>query len=143
MADLREVLTGIYETRGELHPQTVVDEARPDDHPLHSRFEWDNEVAGEAYRRVQASELIRSVRLVYAESPTGETKSVRAFSSLHATVDPERRGYAPTVELVENPLTKEILLRHLAREINHLQAKYGHLTEFADTITNTIKKKGA
>lgn len=59
MADLRSALTDIYRARGELTPQLVVDEARPKDAPLHDRFEWDNKVAGEAYRRVQAQQLIR------------------------------------------------------------------------------------
>lgn len=130
MSDLRSQLTSIYQARGELTPQTVVNEARPDDHPLHHRFEWDDAVAGEAYRRVQASELIRSVKVVFNETPAGERKSIRAFSSLSEVDDPERRGYAPTEELVENDLTRAILLRNLEREINSLKRKYGHLQEF-------------
>lgn len=127
---LREQLSGIYQARGELTPQIVVDEARDETHPLHERFEWDDKVAGEAYRRVQASDLIRSVKVVFSETPAGERKSVRAFSSLSEVDDPERRGYAPTEELVENDLTRAILLRNLEREINSLKRKYGHLQEF-------------
>lgn len=134
MSDLRSQLTSIYQQRGELTPQSVVDEARPDEHPLHHRFEWDDAVAGEAYRRVQASELIRSVKVVFNESPAGERKSIRAFSSLSQTDDPDRRGYAPTEELVENELTRAILLRNLEREISSLKRKYGHLREFSDVM---------
>ncbi|AMS03941.1 hypothetical protein BJD58_gp41 [Gordonia phage UmaThurman] len=138
MSDLRSQLTSIYQQRGELTPQSVVDEARPDEHPLHHRFEWDDAVAGEAYRRVQASELIRSVKVVYNETPAGERKSIRAFSSLSQADDPERRGYAPTEELVENELTRAILLRNLEREIGSLKRKYGHLREFSDVMSKAV-----
>ncbi|WP_287004605.1 MULTISPECIES: hypothetical protein [Gordonia] len=135
MSDLRTQLTSIYQEQGELTPQSVVDVARNGEHPLHSRFEWDNEVAGEAYRRVQAAELIRSVRITYKETPESGARSVRAFSSLNDSADPTRKGYAPTEELVENELTRKILLRNLEREINSLKAKYGHLQEFADLMS--------
>jgi hypothetical protein len=134
MSDLRSTLTSIYQDRGELTPQTVVDVARPADHPLHNRFEWNNDVAGEAYRRVQAQELIRSVKITYAETPQGDRRSVRAFSSLHESVDPQREGYAPTEELIEDPLTLKILLRNCQRDIETIKRKYGHLKEFGDLL---------
>lgn len=139
MSDLRTQLTSIYRDRGELTPQNVVDEARPDDHPLHSRFEWDDAVAGEAYRRVQAQELIRSVKIVYAESPRGERKSVRAFSSLHeASDDGAATGYAPTEDIVADDFSRQLLLRQCKREIDQLRTKYGHLQEFAAMMTEAI-----
>jgi hypothetical protein len=48
--------------RGRLTAQELVDLARPADHPLHADFEWDDAKAGEAYRRKQASILIKMVR---------------------------------------------------------------------------------
>ena len=139
MSDLRQQLTAIYQDRGELTPQNVVDEARPDDHPLHSRFEWDNELAGEAYRRVQASELIRSVKIVYAESPQGEQKRIRAFSSLHeASEDAGATGYKPTEEIVADDFSRQLLMRQCKREIDQLRSKYGHLQEFASMMTAAI-----
>lgn len=140
MSDLRQMLEGIYKDRGELTPQNVVDEARPDDHPLHSRFEWDNDVAGEAYRRVQAAEIIRSVKIVFAESPTGAKRSVRAFSSLHETAPMEAAPgtYAPTEVLVSDEVSRQLLLRQCRREIAALNTKYGHLQEFAALISEAI-----
>ncbi|QSL99764.1 hypothetical protein SEA_ODAY_20 [Gordonia phage ODay] len=139
MSDLRSALTSIYKDRGELTPQVVVEEARPDDHPLHNRFEWDNELAGDAYRRVQAQELIRSVKIVFTETPEGEKKTIRAFSSLRGHNDDNtRRGYQPTEELVQDEFSRTLLLRQCRREIAALSAKYGHLEEFAAMMTEAI-----
>lgn len=143
VSDLRNTLTEIYKTKGELTPQIVVDEARPEDHPLHSRFEWDDAAAGEAYRRVQAQEMIRSVKIVFTEASTGEKKSVRAFSSLH---EPGSRtddsapatGYAPTEDLVQDEFARQLLLRQCSRDIATLKRKYGHLQEFVELVVAAI-----
>lgn len=140
MADLRASLTRIYETQGELTPQHVVDDARPETSELHHRFEWDDELAGEAYRRTQAAELIRSVRIQFAvDSDTSERKYVRAFSSAREAGDAERAGYVPTEELVQDELATKILLKAFEREIADLKRKYGHLSEFAQMMMSAAE----
>ncbi|MDD7813642.1 hypothetical protein PP713_13820 [Mycobacterium sp. CSUR Q5927] len=138
MADLRSALTEIYQSRGELTPQIVVDEARPKGAPLHDRFEWNDKVAGEAYRRVQAQQLIRTVKLEFTDNSTGERKFVRAWQSLRESGEAEREGYAPTEEIVQDELATKILFRQLEREIADLKRKYGHLAEFADLMRAAI-----
>ena len=135
MADLRASLTRIYESHGELTPQHVVDDARPETSELHHRFEWDYALAGEAYRRTQAAELIRSVRIQYAIDPkTSERKYVRAFSSLAQAGDTERAGYVPTEDLIQDELSTKILLKEFEREIADLKRRYGHLSEFVTIL---------
>jgi hypothetical protein len=138
MSDLRNELTGLYQQHGELTPQIVVDEARPVDAPLHDRFEWDNDVAGEKYRLVQAAQLIRAVRIEYTTPGSEEKKFIRAFSSLHESSDGEQEGYAPTEVILENEITRRILLRNMDRDIRALKTKYGHLAEFAEMMQAAI-----
>ena len=138
MTDLRSELTGIYQEHVELTPQIVVDEARQEDAPLHGRFEWDDSVGGEKYRLEQASRLIRTVRLEYTVPMSEEKRFIRAFSSLHESGEPERQGYAPTEEVLENPITRKILLRNMQRDISQLKKRYGHLTEFAEMMRGAI-----
>lgn len=142
---LHQQLLAIRAERGSLRPQDVVDVARDDSHPLHSRFEWDNEIAGEAYRRVQASELIRSVKVVYAESPEGEERKVRGWSVIPKAEDSseERCGYVPTEEAVQDPFTAKLLLREAEREFKACQRKYGHLREFADMVASALTSGAA
>jgi len=139
MADLRAVLTDYYQQHGELTPEIVVEEARPETAPLHHRFEWDDAIAGEAYRREQASELIRSVNITFAVTPKGERKTVRAFYSVHQAGSVDKRGYAPTENLLEDPLATKILLKELEREVIDLKRKYGHLEQFAQIVRATVQ----
>ncbi|MBF6368375.1 hypothetical protein IU469_22015 [Nocardia puris] len=131
---LHAQLLEIRAARGQLTPQDVVDTARDSSHPLHHRFEWDDATAGEAYRRIQAAELIRSVRLVYAESPEGEPRSVRGWSTL-----PGSTGYKPTEEVAADPFAAKLLLREAEREFRAFQRKYGHLREFADMVLTQVQ----
>jgi len=48
---------------GRLLPEDVVAAAAAPEHPLHAKFEWDDEKAGSLYRIQQARVLIRSVKL--------------------------------------------------------------------------------
>lgn len=139
MADLRASLTSIYQKHGELTPQVVVDEARPKTSELHGRFEWDDKVAGEAYRCTQAQELIRSIRINFTDNATGERKSVRAFHSLREAGDAERTGYAPTEEIVQDELATRILQQACKREIADLKRKYGMLEDFIAIIRGEIE----
>lgn len=59
----------IYQNNGELTAPLVVDEARPDDAPLHPAFEWNDEVAAELHREHQARTMIRSVEIIRNDQP--------------------------------------------------------------------------
>lgn len=143
MSDLRTQLTGIYQKHGELTPQIVVDEARPVDAPLHDRFEWNDEIAGEKYRLVQGARMIRVARMEVTIVNSEEKTFIRAFHSLHENGDDERQGYAPTEEILENEVTRKILLRNMEREISQLKKRYGHLVEFAETLHRIINDEDA
>ena len=47
-----------------LTPLAVVDDARPGDSPIHLLFEWDDSVAAEEWRIVQARHALNSIRIV-------------------------------------------------------------------------------
>lgn len=139
-AELHQQLLDIRAIRGELTPQGVVDTAREATHPLHSRFEWDNKVAGEAWRRTQAAELIRSVRVTYIETADGEERRVRAWSAAPVAT---QTGYAPTEEILQDPFASKLLLQQAERELKAFRQKYGHLQEFAAIIAAAIAENAA
>jgi len=62
---VRRELRKITSSAGKLTPEEVVNAARPDDHPLHRYFDWDDTAAAEKYRLYQARGLIRSVHIIY------------------------------------------------------------------------------
>lgn len=136
MTSLRDQLAGIARDAGQLTPETVVEAATPEEHPLHSSFEWDDTIAGHKYRLVQASRMIRTVRVVYTTDERGREHSVRAFTAVRGenAANPARAVYKPTEEVLENPLSTQILLRELQRELDQLKAKYGHLAAYAEIL---------
>lgn len=138
MSSLRDHLTDLYQRAGELTPSLVVEEARPEDSPLHSHFEWDDAVAAEAHRVSQAAHLIRSCRVVYGEANNGESKSVRQWLNVTHEEDPARRTYKPVDEVFADDFSRQLILRECEREVAALQRKYGHLKEFASIVTSAL-----
>jgi hypothetical protein len=126
--DLRSELQSIYAQHERLTPALVVEMATPAEHPLHHRFEWDDSVAGVEYRKVQAAELIRSVRIVYAQNDRGESRDVRAFMAPQAPDKPNE--YIPTREALADEFTRQLVLRQFQRALAGLRRQYGHLQEY-------------
>jgi hypothetical protein len=134
---LRDHLQSIYDQRGELTPALVVDLARPEDHPLHDRFEWNDAIAGEVHRREQARRLIRSVKITDNRNPK-RPRHIREFVSVSRGNDPQPT-YMPTVDAVADEFTKALVLQAMERDIAALKRKYSHLKEFAAAITALAK----
>ena len=57
------------EHRGGFGAQTIVDASRPDSAPLHPEFEWNDEIAGEEFRKEQARRLVRAVVIQRPDEP--------------------------------------------------------------------------
>lgn len=68
-------LAHIRKTHGKA-ASAVVDAARPDDAPLHPAFEWDDSLAGEQFRLIQARNLIRAIQVIRDDQPA---RSVYAY----------------------------------------------------------------
>ena len=62
--ELQNHLEAIRAEAGALTPDAVVAAAEEEDHPLHSSFTWDDDIAAHAHRINQARKLIRRVRII-------------------------------------------------------------------------------
>ena len=69
-----------------LTPETVLNVARDENNVMHSMFEWNDEIAGEKYRKHQAAQMICSLRveIIKDDKPT---KKVRAFVTTKANTN--------------------------------------------------------
>ena len=129
--NLKTELRTIYDEYGRLTPAIVVDAARPKNHPLHSRFEWNNGVAAEAWRREQASQLIRSAKVVYRKPDSEQRIEIRSW---HAIAGADGHGYEPTDKVVNDPLLRAIVLRDMEREWKDMFARYSTFKEFLELV---------
>mgnify|MGYP001809541431 CR=1 FL=1 len=82
-----EELERIKQRDGTLTAPAVVDEARPDDAVLHPAFEWQDPVAAERYREIQARTLIKKVRVICPE-PTQEPVVQARVAMQTAPIEP-------------------------------------------------------
>lgn len=137
--NLREQLQVIYDDHGRLTPAIVVDEARVKGHPLHSRFEWDNRIAGEAWRQEQAAALIRSVRVVYRKPDSDKRLEVRSW---HSIAGPEGHSYEPTEKVTSDPVLRAIVLRDMEREWRALHGRYSDFEEFLTMVRADLEATG-
>lgn len=110
------------EHQGIITPDAVLEDARNEDSPLHKYFEWDDTVAANAYRKDQARELIRSVRLVLTENKF-QISSIAYVRNPDAEAD--EQGYTSVVELrSDKEKARRALTAELQRAENALQRAY-------------------
>ncbi len=138
MGTLREELQALYEAQGQLTAALVVDIARDPKHPLHSRFEWDDTVAGEKYRRFQAGQLIRSVRIrVIDEDDPSLNYSVRAYTPVRTPAGTQ--AYQQTTDVVLDPFMSRLILADMEREWRALRQRYEQFHEFWKLVNADVQ----
>lgn len=127
--DLIAILNDVREQHGALNPALLVDVARDPEHPLHSRFEWDDTKAAAKWRLEQAGQLLRVTFKPDPEKPV----DLRAFVAIKGEATP-RSEYVPTDEALADPFTQKLLLRQMQRDAAAFKARYQHMAEYADVI---------
>jgi len=105
----------------EITPQNVVDLARNENSVIHNDFEWNDTVAGEKYRNIQAREMIRNFVIVKEEK---EAEPVRALQ-ISTTVN----EYKPVEIILRNEDEYQSLLRRALGELEAFKRRYQTLTE--------------
>ena len=101
-------------------PWTVLEKAKDENSELHKCFEWDNDVAAEKYRTIQAGNIIR---MLYIVPKNEDTPPVRVLSRTSDTV------YQPTRTFVTNQNEYEDLLKRALSELESFRKKYNTLSE--------------
>lgn len=107
----------------------LLDASRAEDAPLHSCFEWNDNVAAEHWRRYQALKLINSIKvtIIKDDKPPIET---RVFLNIAAS--PKAEGQFSYYETVlNNPVQCGNVLEFALKELQAFQRKYSNLQELA------------
>ena len=139
MSHLASEIKAIRDKHGKLTPKIVLTEATNPQHPLHDQFVWDNEKAGDAYRLIQARELIQSVRLRFVDS-AGENRSARRYYAIRAA-DADEFDYDDVEEVMADRFRRKLLLNEMQRRIDELVQQYGVLEEFWTVLQGITRKR--
>lgn len=115
-------------------PSNLVSAARAESHPLHSYFEWDDAVAGEKFRLLQAYRLISAQHTLRVVTE-GVTRELHADGA-HAlrTYLPLRNGndeYATREEVLADPEARKRNVDALRAELRTWMRRTADLEELA------------
>lgn len=117
---LKNELLALKNANGLIVPTEAVNWARENEESLlHSKLEWDDEIAGEKYRVEQVRQLI-AVHITDAEGS-------RAAISL--SIDRRSGGYRLLDDMKARPDLRQIMLEDALAEFNRMQAKYQRVRE--------------
>jgi hypothetical protein len=130
-----EELERIKEAYGGIVPKAIVDESRTEDAVLHECFDWNDETAAEAYREVQAREIIRNVVVVKTTNEEGQKNiTVRAFVPV-STEEEQPKKYITIDEAMADDEFRQQIVEQALKELVSFKAKYGHLKELSEVFT--------
>lgn len=114
--------------RGELTPDDVLKDAKHNNSPLHSFFEWDDSKAAEQHRLSQARGLIRAVVAIYRD----EERTARKVTAFVHINEPGAPHYRSTEHAMSAAKTREMVLRQAWKEFQSWRKRYEQLDELAD-----------
>lgn len=78
-------------------PDDVIEDARDPSSPLHSLFQWDNMLAAEQYRRVQARLILGGIRFRVEQAAAPTT-----IAFVNVRLEGQGRAYVPTTLAMRN-----------------------------------------
>lgn len=117
-----EEIGRLYQSKGRILPEDVVEASKDESAPLHPCFEWNDTVAAHKYRCGQAASLIR---LIVAEDySASSSENVRAF--VHT-----QDSYKPISVVVNSQDQMSELLRSALAELSAFRKKYQSLSELS------------
>ena len=115
--------------RGELTPEDILADAKHDNSPLHSFFEWSDSAAAQQYRLQQARGLIRSVVAVYVQP---DRPAIRTRAYVHVARPGDEPHYREASHAMSQKSTRDDVLKRALGELIGWQRRYSELLEFAE-----------
>jgi hypothetical protein len=120
-----------------LKPESVVQYAAQDKNSeLYKCLEWNNEKAGDAYRRQQARDIIHLIIVTETVHEAGEAKQIKIRAFENAADKNLGSIYIPTKKALDDPEYRECILENIRHGIEELSEKGKN---YAAIINNSEK----
>lgn len=130
-ADAEKVAHEIESIGDKVTAQQIVDFAEDENTELHGCFEWDNDIAANRYRCVQARSIVSSLKItILHDDKPAEKTEIRYF------VMPERKcgSYQKTEVVIQKPDEYQKLLANAKAELQAFKKKYKRLGELEEVF---------
>ena len=134
-----KALEKIRKANGGLEPAHIVEAARPEQHPLHKAFTWDDSIAAESYRRQQARLLVRALVVIRMDGDSTNEEPVYVHTSV---ASPEegvelRRFYQKATILVNRPDEWDAAVAMLYGKLQSAAASLDEVRRIAERAKKT------
>jgi len=128
-ADPEQVGKELERLGDNISTKEVVQLAKNESSALHNLFEWNNDVAAEKYRIIQAQKIIRNIVFEDRTEKHGTEIRVMFSSGEHDGV------YHPAKVVFTNKTAYEDLLQRALAELQAFKKKYECLTELSEILS--------
>lgn len=119
------------EVDGEVNTDTLLTFARHNrDSELYKCFEWDDTIAGEKYRKAQASQILCSISIV-TNKEESEKETVRAYVSVK-TGEEQKRTFKNLSRVLENDEEYQQLKDKARNDFENTKEKYEKVLQLSD-----------
>ena len=132
-ADVVGTVCQQLESAGNLNAASLVEVSKPVDVPLHSAFEWNDEVASQKWREHQARCIIHSIEVVPEAEDAREP--IRAFFNIKSS----ENNYLSTQTIIHTPSLMEELLAQAKKELKAFKNKYNQIEALRGVIDEIDK----
>lgn len=107
---------------GRITEESLIEAARPRNHPLHPEFTWDDKIAGHTCRIQEARRLINRVKyiIVYSETVTLKAPVYGRDTSL----PPDEQGYRRIAAITAEKDKSKLMEEAINRAIGHLNTAF-------------------
>lgn len=124
----------------EITPKHLVDAARSAKSPGHKLFEWDDSVAGEAYRLQQATGHLRMVQIEIVNH--GNKQPIRACFPVYQSdgADGAKRSHVSYDRIKDTPDLARQVIERGANELRQWQKRYSLYTNVFETVFQAIEE---
>jgi len=119
---------------GLLRARDVVNYARDSKTALHNCFEWDDKIAGEAYRIHQARRIIN----VHVEMMPNATEPMKVFVSLKKDRCKPGGGYREMKRIIKVKPWREALFEQALDELISIKKRYKQIREIVIAVEPAI-----
>ena len=124
---------------GEVTPQIMVDDARPEDALMHPLYEWNDAKAAEKYRHNQAKKILSELVIVRVSEDERELpEPTKAFVSIKPRN--ESASYKPIVEALSDEDTKKQVIENARMELDSYTRKYSNLINVIPILEEAIER---
>lgn len=125
IAAAASALEAINKTKGKLTPTLVVEAAKSKSSPLHGYFTWENNKAAQNYRLLEASMLIRTVRIRVS---SGENQITAPAYMLPVR---GHGNYLPTETVIQSEELTSAMMSIARTELAAFKKKYGRIEKLS------------